>query len=92
MSRASGKTKDLPDEDVADSDVDSEIEDVASNEAREETPDLYRNSSLGMYVLPDILRESSTDGIASVIRFGGVSLSFRKTIRGTEFCTRKWRT
>jgi len=50
MSRASGKTKDLPDEDVADSDVDSEIEDAESNEAREETPDLYRNSSLGMYV------------------------------------------
>jgi E3 ubiquitin-protein ligase HUWE1 len=50
MSRASGKTKDLPDEDVPDSDVDSEVEGVASNGAREETPDLYRNSSLGMYV------------------------------------------
>jgi len=57
MSRASGKTKDLPDEDVADSDMDSEVEGVASNEAREETPDLYRNSSLGMCVLPDILHE-----------------------------------
>jgi len=48
MSRASGKTKDMPDEDAVDSDVDSEVEDVTSNEAREETPDLYRNSSLGM--------------------------------------------
>ena len=56
MSRASGKTKDLPDEDIADSDVDSEVDGVANNEAREETPDLYRNSSLGMYVLPDTLR------------------------------------
>jgi E3 ubiquitin-protein ligase HUWE1 len=54
MSRASGKTKDLPEEGVADSDGDSEIEDVANNEAREETPDLYRNSSLGMYVSSDI--------------------------------------
>lgn len=50
MSRASGKTKDLPDSDVPDSDVDSEVEGVASNEVREETPDLYRNSSLGMCV------------------------------------------
>lgn len=49
MSRTSGKTKDLPDENVADSDGDSEVEDAASNEAREETPDLYRNSSLGMF-------------------------------------------
>lgn len=57
MSRASGKTKDSPDEVVADSDVDSEADDIASNEAREETPDLYRNSSLGMYVTLDILRE-----------------------------------
>jgi len=57
MSRASGKTKDLPDEDVADSDVDSEAEDVAGGEAREETPDLYRNSSLGMYVSVDVLHE-----------------------------------
>lgn len=55
MSRASGKTKDLPDEDAADSDADSEIEDMASNEAREETPDLYRNSSLGMCVSLDVL-------------------------------------
>jgi len=50
MSRASGKTKDLPDEDIPDSDVDSEVEGVANNEVREETPDLYRNSSLGMCV------------------------------------------
>lgn len=57
MSRASGKTKDLPDEDAADSDADSEVQDVTSNEAREETPDLYRNSSLGMCVSPDILHE-----------------------------------
>ena len=57
MSRASGKTKDLPDADVADSDVDSEVEDVEGNEAREETPDLYRNSSLGMYVSLDLLHE-----------------------------------
>ena len=73
MSRASGKTKDLPDEDIVDSDVDSEVEDVVSNEAREETPDLYRNSSLGMYVLLGILHETSTNGIALTIRFGGVS-------------------
>ena len=59
MSRASGKTKDLPDEVVADSDVDSEVEGVAGDEAREETPDLYRNSSLGMYVPLDILHELS---------------------------------
>lgn len=57
MSRASGKTKDLPDEGVADSDGDSEVEDVASNEAREETPDLYRNSSLGMYVSTNMLHK-----------------------------------
>ena len=57
MSRASGKTKDLPDEDAADSDADSEVEDIAGNEAREETPDLYRNSSLGMYVPLNILQE-----------------------------------
>jgi len=57
MSRASGKSKDLPDEDVADSDVNSEAEDVPGGEAREETPDLYRNSSLGMYVPVDILHE-----------------------------------
>jgi len=55
MSRASGKTKDLPDEDVADSDMDSEVEGVTNNEAREETPDLYRNSSLGMCVSPNVL-------------------------------------
>ena len=73
MSRASGKTKDLPDEDVADSDVDSEVEEVTGNEAREETPDLYRNSSLGMYVSPDILHEAPTHGTALTIRFGGVS-------------------
>ena len=72
MSRASGKTKDLPDEDVVDSDVDSEVEAVASNEAREETPDLYRNSSLGMYVSLDIYT-NSTNGTALMIRFGGVS-------------------
>ena len=58
MSRASGKSKDLPDEDVVDSDADSEAEAVVNNEAREETPDLYRNSSLGMYVLFEIPRES----------------------------------
>lgn len=57
MSRASGKTKDLPDEDAADSDADSEVEDLASSEVREETPDLYRNSSLGMWVPLDVLRE-----------------------------------
>ena len=57
MSRASGKTKDLPDEDIVDSDVDSEIEGVTNNEAREETPDLYRNSSLGMYVSLDTLHK-----------------------------------
>ena len=57
MSRTSGKTKDLPDENVVDSDGDSEVEDAASNEAREETPDLYRNSSLGMYVSADTLYE-----------------------------------
>lgn len=73
MSRASGKTKDLPDEDVADSDMDSEADAVGGNEAREETPDLYRNSSLGMYVLPDTLSGRSTDGTVLMIRFGGVS-------------------
>lgn len=57
MSRTSGKAKDLPDEDVADSDRDSEVEDMASNGAREETPDLYRNSSLGMYVSCNTLHE-----------------------------------
>lgn len=57
MSRASGKAKDLPDDDAGDSDADSEVEDAVSNEAREETPDLYRNSSLGMCVLLGILHE-----------------------------------
>ena len=51
MSRASGKTKDSIEdkEDSAESDMGSENDDVAE-EPREETPDLYRNSSLGMYV------------------------------------------
>jgi E3 ubiquitin-protein ligase HUWE1 len=57
MSRASGKAKDLPDDDAGDSDADSEVEDAVSNVAREETPDLYRNSSLGMYVLFDFLHK-----------------------------------
>ena len=57
MSRASGKAKDLPDDGAADSDAGSEVEDVASNEAREETPDLYRNSSLGMCVSFDVPHE-----------------------------------
>ena len=73
MSRASGKTKDLPDEDVADSDVDSEVEDVTSNVAREETPDLYRNSSLGMCVSFVTPHEAPANGTGLVIRFGGVS-------------------
>ena len=59
MSRASAKIKDLPDENAADSDADSEVEDLVSNEAREETPDLYRNSSLGMCVSFDVLHELS---------------------------------
>ena len=52
MSRASGKTKDSSDEkeESVESDMGSENDDVGQ-ETREETPDLYRNSSLGMYVL-----------------------------------------
>lgn len=51
MSRASDKAKDSSDDkdDSVESDIASENND-ASQEARQETPDLYRNSSLGMYV------------------------------------------
>jgi E3 ubiquitin-protein ligase HUWE1 len=51
MSRASGKTKDSSDEkeDSVGSDIASENDDTGQ-EPRQETPDLYRNSSLGMYV------------------------------------------
>ena len=52
MSRISDKHKDslLPEPEEDDSDI-SEDEEETEDGDREETPDLYRNSSLGMYVL-----------------------------------------
>lgn len=51
MSRVSDKHKDnfIEQEDSIDSDISEEDEDTDDADA-EETPDLYRNSSLGMYV------------------------------------------
>ena len=53
MSRASSKTKETLEANRADSvsslNSDGE-EDEVEDESRQETPDLYRNSSLGMYV------------------------------------------
>ncbi len=51
MSRVSDKGKDslLPEPEDVESDI-SEDEEGTEEGDREETPDLYRNSSLGMYV------------------------------------------
>jgi hypothetical protein len=69
MSRASDKSKDgaegkvdstgslASDDDDRDNDNAADVED----DGREETPDLYRNSSLGMYVLPLDFRSTSTN-------------------------------
>ena len=69
MSRASDKSKDgaegkvnsvgslASDDDDHDNDNAADVED----DGREETPDLYRNSSLGMYVLPLGFRSTSAD-------------------------------
>lgn len=64
MSRATNKSKDVFDDAQSDSasSVDSEA-DVAEGNAREETPDLYRNSALGMYA-----------GVRSTFRMHGESL------------------
>lgn len=49
MSRASGKSKDSIEEKEDSPESDDELADDDVGEAgREETPDLYRNSSLGM--------------------------------------------
>lgn len=50
MSRSSSKMKEVEDgnESMSGSSVDSDEEDE-DNAEREETPDLYRNSALGMY-------------------------------------------
>jgi len=60
MSRASGKTKDVAEgkSDGADSQQTEEEEDHADETGREETPDLYRHSALGMCVL--IITRSSS--------------------------------
>jgi E3 ubiquitin-protein ligase HUWE1 len=54
MSRSSDKTRAIPTssrgESVSTSDEEEEEEESEEEEMREETPDLYRNSSLGMCV------------------------------------------
>lgn len=49
MSKSAGKGKDSIEDVETDSDVSSEEEDDARGPGREETPDLYRNSALGIY-------------------------------------------
>ncbi|GLB37041.1 putative protein with domain of Unknown Function (DUF913) [Lyophyllum shimeji] len=51
MSRSSGKSKEALEAEKSDSDsyISSDEEDEMEEEDREETPDLYRNSALGMY-------------------------------------------
>lgn len=49
------------DEDIStddDDDDEDDEDDEAPEETREETPDLYRNSSLGMYVTPHFVNLS----------------------------------
>jgi hypothetical protein len=73
MSRASGKTKDLPDEDVPDSDVDSEVEGVASN-----GPAKRPQTFIGIHLLECTCSllcptRTQTNGTVLMVRFGGVS-------------------
>lgn len=49
MSKASGKGKDLVEEAKSDTDESMESDMESDRDAREETPDLYRNSALGIY-------------------------------------------
>lgn len=51
MSKASGKGKDADDSKLSESTPSSTSEEdqESENEGREETPDLYRNSALGIY-------------------------------------------
>lgn len=74
MSRASDKHKDSPIEEPGSvvSDISDEEDDTEDAE-REETPDLYRNSSLGMYVKTIL---SSTHFLTiRTFRYGGVSIT-----------------
>ena len=50
MSRASGKNKDAPDDKNENGEAVENEEEDSDEIDREETPDLYRNSALGMYV------------------------------------------
>jgi len=50
MSKTSGKNKeDVTQDDAQSSSSEDEDEDMDDTSPREETPDLYRNSALGMY-------------------------------------------
>lgn len=74
MSRASGKSKDSIEEKEDSPESDDELADDDVGEVgREETPDLYRNSSLGMYVKVFHRFGSNANDIFS--RYGGVSLN-----------------
>jgi E3 ubiquitin-protein ligase HUWE1 len=56
MNRSTDEPKEAllgPVDDAASSSEDEVEEESEEDEPREETPDLYRNSSLGMYVSPD---------------------------------------
>lgn len=49
MSKSSTKNKEDTQKDVSVSSESEEEEEIIADAAREETPDLYRNSALGMY-------------------------------------------
>jgi len=49
MSKSSGKNKEGARKDASVSEGSEDNEEILENEGREETPDLYRNSALGMY-------------------------------------------
>lgn len=49
MSKSSGKNKEDARKDASVSEGSEDNEETLENEGREETPDLYRNSALGMY-------------------------------------------
>lgn len=49
MSRSSGKNKEHVTKDASVSEESIEDEDETEDDIREETPDLYRNSALGMF-------------------------------------------
>lgn len=49
MSKSSGKNKEDARKDASVSEGSEDNEEILENEGREETPDLYRNSALGMY-------------------------------------------